>query len=328
MKKAPSLLWAAIALAGLAVFSFLVGRYPAAPLSSPWRLAGDSMGILLLRNVRAPRIVAAIMLGASLGASGFCFQMLFGNPLADPGILGVSQGAAFGASLGIIIAGGGSPIVQLLAGVFAFAGLSSSYAVARRSRYGGWVLRLVLAGIAVSALFSSGVGVLKLVADPLRQLPEITFWLLGGLSGATWKQTLSIAPIVAASLAIMMAMRWRLNVLSLEDATAFSLGAAPSRERGIVLVAAVAAVASAVSISGIVGWVGLIVPQISRRLYGGDAQRSLPGSLLLGAIFTLACDDIARAALPGEIPLGIISSFLGAIVFMALMNARGSKVER
>ncbi len=328
MKKIRSLAWPAAALVSLAALSLLIGRYPTAPISSPWRLLGDTMGALLLRNVRAPRILAAIMLGASLGASGFCFQMLFGNPLADPGILGVSQGAAFGASFGIVLAGGGSPIVQLLAGAFAFLGLGSSYAVAKRSRYGGWVLRLVLAGIAVSALFSSGVGALKLAADPLRQLPEITFWLLGGLSGATWRQVLSIAPIVAASLAVMIAMRWRLNVLSLEEATAFSLGARPGRERAILLVVAVAATASAVSISGIVAWVGLIVPQLARRLYGGDARRSLPASILIGAIFTLACDDLARSALPGEIPLGIISSFIGAFAFIGLMIARGSRVER
>ncbi|HOX33161.1 MAG TPA: iron ABC transporter permease [Spirochaetales bacterium] len=328
MRKAASPLWLAAALVALAALSLLVGRYPTAPFSSPWRLAADRMGMLLVRNVRAPRILAAVMLGASLGASGCAFQMLFGNPLADPGILGVSQGAAFGASLGIVLAGGGSPAVQLLAGAFAFLGLGTSYAVARRSRFGGWVLRLVLAGIAVSALFSSGVGALKIAADPVRQLPEITFWLLGGLSGASWRQVLSIAPVVSAALATLVAMRWRLNLLSLEDATAFSLGTAPARERGLLLAAAVAAVASAVSISGIVSWVGLIVPQAARRLYGGDARRSLPASALLGAIFTLLCDDIARSALPGEIPLGIITSLAGALAFIALMNARGTRIER
>ncbi len=328
MKKTSSLLWLAGALTGLAALSLLVGRYPTAPITLPWRLFSDNMGLLLVRNIRAPRILAAILLGAALGTSGNCFQMLFGNPLADPGILGVSQGAAFGASLGIILGGGGSAVIQLFAAGFAFLGLLSSSAVAKRSRFGGWVLRLVLAGIAVSALFSSGVGALKILADPVRQLPEITFWLLGGLSAATWQQTLAVAPVIVISLTIMLAMRWRLNVLSLEDATAFSLGTAPARERGLLLAAAVAAVASAVSISGIVGWVGLIVPQVARRLYGGDARRSLPASALLGAIFALVCDDIARSALPGEIPLGIITSFAGAVTFIALMNLRSARLER
>jgi iron complex transport system permease protein len=290
------------------------------------------MGRLLVLNVRLPRILAALMLGASLGASGACFQMLFGNPLAEPGILGVSQGAAFGASLAIVAfggAGGASPaLVQLLAILFAFAGLAATYAIARRSRFGGWVLRLVLSGIAVSALLSSGVGALKIAADPLRQLPEITFWLLGGLSSVSWPQALSVLPIVALSLAVMLAVRWRLNVLSLEDATAFSLGASPSLERAVVLVAAVAAVASTVSISGIVGWVGLIVPQAARRLYGGDARRALPASAALGAIFAIACDDLARSVLPGEVPLGIVTSFAGALLFIALMTSRGARLER
>lgn len=328
MRKAHSLAWLAAILASAAILSLFLGRYPAPPFSAPWRLLSDPMGSLLLRNVRAPRILSALMLGASLGASGLCFQMLFGNPLADPGILGVSQGAAFGASLGIVAAGGGSPAVQLLAGAFAFLGLGTSYAVARRSRFGGWVLRLVLAGIAVSALFSSGVGALKIAADPIRQLPEITFWLLGGLSGASWPQALSILPAVAVSLAVMAAMRWRLNVLSLEDAVSFSLGAAPARERALLLAAAVAAVASAVSISGIVSWVGLIVPQAARKFYGGDARRSLPASMLLGALFTLLCDGFARTALPGEIPLGIATSFAGALLFIAMMGSSSSRIER
>jgi iron complex transport system permease protein len=169
---------------------------------------------------------------------------------------------------------------------------------------------------------------LKYLADPLRQLPEITFWLLGGLSSVTWGQLLSILPAVLVGLGITLAMRWRLNLLSLNEETAFSLGAAPGRERLLLLVAAVLPTAAVISVAGMVGWVGLIVPHIARRLFGSDARFALPGSILIGAGFTLICDDLARILLAGEIPLGILTSFLGALVFVLLMVFQGVRVER
>jgi iron complex transport system permease protein len=182
---------------------------------------------------------------------------------------------------------------------------------------------LVLAGIAVSALFSSAVGLLKYTADPLTELPEITFWLLGGLWGVDWGDALRILPVVVVALAVMTLMRWRLNLLSLDDETAFSLGTAPARERTLLLVAAVAATASVVSVAGIVSWVGLIVPHIARRVLGANAQHALPGAILLGGAFAVACDDVGRAALAGEIPLGILTALIGALVFVIMMVSRG-----
>jgi iron complex transport system permease protein len=207
-------------------------------------------------------------------------------------------------------------------------GLALSYFLARRVRFGGWILRLVLSGIAVSALFSSGVGVLKYLADPLTQLPDIVFWTLGGLWGVNWEDLIYLAVPVAAGLTVVYLMRWRLNLLSLDDDTGFSLGAAPGRERTLVLVAAVGATAAVVSVAGIVGWIGLLVPHVARRLAGADAQRALPASLLLGGIFALACDTLARTAMAGEIPLGIVASFFGALLFMAMMLSRNIRVER
>jgi iron complex transport system permease protein len=180
---------------------------------------------------------------------------------------------------------------------------------------------LVLAGIAVSALFSSGIGLLKYIADPLTQLPELVFWLLGALWGVDWTDTLSILPICVLALIVTYLMRWRLNLLSLDDATAISLGSAPARERALLLGLVVAATAAIVSIAGIVNWVGLIVPQLARRIFGADAQRSLPGAMLLGGIFAVICDDIARVAFVGELPLGILTSLLGAVMFIVLMVA-------
>ncbi len=242
--------------------------------------------------------------------------------------MGVSQGASFGAAFCIVFLASSAWAVQIAAALFAFLGLGLSYLLARRVRYGGWVLRLVLAGIAVSALFSSGLGVLKYVADPLSQLPEITFWLLGGLWSITWRQFLTILPAVAVGLLVAYRMRWRLNLLSLSDETAFSLGATPGRERTLVLVAAVLATSAVISVAGMVGWVGLIMPHIARRLFGADSRYTLPASMLIGAVFTLLCDDLGRTLLPGEIPLGILTSFIGAAVFIFMMVRQKIPVQR
>jgi iron complex transport system permease protein len=314
------LIWLAVFLGGVLVVSLFVGRYPAPPLLTPDRLATDELAQRLVWNLRLPRVLAAVLLGMTLAGAGTVLQMILGNPLVEPGFLGVSQGAAFGASLSIIFLGNAAWLVQGSAAFFAFVGLGLSYLLAHRLRYGGW-LRLVLAGIAVSALFSAGVGMLKYIADPLRQLPEITFWLLGGLWSITWTQLVTILPVTLLALLVMYRMRWRLNLLALDDATAFSLGVAPIRERVVVLTAAVAATAAVISVSGMVGWIGLIMPHLARRLFGADARHALPAALLLGGAFSLLCDDVARTLLAGEIPLGILTSLLGATFFMGLMTS-------
>ena len=309
-------------------FSLFVGRYPGVIFLSPERWASDELAQRLVLNLRLPRVLAAALLGMSLASAGGVLQMMFGNPLVEPGFLGVSQGAAFGAAVSIIFLGNAAWLVQSSAIVFAFIGLALSYLLARRARFGGMVLRLVLAGIAVSALFASGVGVLKYLADPLRQLPDLTYWLLGALSSITWAHVRAILPLVVIGLAAMYLMRWRLNLLSLDDATAFSLGVAPGRERTILLVAAVAATSAVISVSGIVGWVGLIVPHFARRLFGVDTRYNLPASMLLGGLFTVVCDDLARTLLAGEIPLGVLTSLLGALFFIGLMATQNVRVQR
>lgn len=318
--RARSSLYVGIAaLLALLFVSLFVGRYPAPYWLPLPRLLHDPLAQRLVLTLRLPRLVVAAMLGASLAAAGAVMQMLFRNPLVEPGFLGVSQGAAFGAALGILLGGSGSLSMHLMAIAFAIGGLAASNFLANRLRYGGWVLRLVLAGIAVSALFSAGTGVLKYLADPLTELPEITFWLLGGLWSVTWDDVLRVLPLVLPGLVLLYLLRWRLNVLALEDQTAWSLGAIPDRERWLLLLAAVAATASLTAIAGIVAWVGLIVPHLARRLLGAEAHLHLPGAMVLGAGFTVFCDDLARSALAGEIPLGILSSLLGASLFMLIM---------
>lgn len=322
------LLALALGLLAVFLFSLLLGRYPSAGLIAWQQLTADELAQRLVLNLRLPRLLAALFLGMSLSAAGMVFQLLFGNPLVEPGFLGVSQGAAFGAAFCIVFLGGSAAAVQGLAALSALAGLGFSYLLARRIRYGGWVLRFLLAGVAISALFSAGLGTLKYLADPLRQLPEITFWLLGGLASVTWPKLLSILPAILVGLPVVFLFRWRLNLLALNETTAFSLGSAPGRERLLLIVAAVLPTAALISVAGMVGWVGLIIPHIARRLFGADARYALPAAMLLGGIFVLLCDDLARTLLAGEIPLGILTSLFGAVIFIELMVAQGVKVQR
>ncbi len=310
------------------LLSVLVGRYPAPYFLSPPVIWQDEMAQKLVLSLRLPRILTACLLGMTLAACGTVLQMIFRNPLVEPGLLGVSQGAAFGAALSIIVLGGSALVMQGMATLFACLGLAASTVLAHRVRYGGWILRLILAGIAVSALFSAGVGLLKYLADPLTELPELVFWMLGGLWGVTWADFFYLLLPVSLGLVVVLLMRWRLNLLSLDDDTGFSLGASPGRERALVLVAAVAATSAVVAVSGVVGWIGLLIPHVARRLTGADARRALPAAILLGGIFAVLCDDLARTLLAGEVPLGILASFFGAILFMAMMMSKNIRVQR
>ena len=319
--------WLGLLLVVVLILSVFVGRYPAPYWMPPALLVQDNMAQQLVLSLRLPRLIAALLLGMTLSAAGTVMQMIFRNPLVEPGFLGVTQGAAFGAALSILWISTAPLVIEISATLFALLGLVLSYYLARRLRFGGWVLRLVLAGIAISALFTSGNGVLKYLADPLTQLPEITFWLLGGLWGVTWRDLLYMLPLVVPGLIVVYLMRWRLNLLSLSDETAFSLGTAPGRERSILLLSAVAATAAVTAVGGVVGWVGLIIPHIARRICGANAQYTLPASMLIGGAFVVVCDDLGRTLMAGEIPLGILTSLIGAALFIGLMMRSGLKVR-
>ncbi len=307
----------------LLVGSVFLGRYPSPFVTRLSDLLADDLVRRVITEIRIPRILMAFATGMVLAASGTVFQMIFRNPLVDAGFLGVSGGAAFGASLGIVLLGGSVPAIQGSAALFAILGLCFSWVMATRIRFGDWVLRLILSGIAVSAIFASGTGLLKYLADPLRELPELTFWLLGGLWGITWTDMVQSLFICVPCLIIIWLFRWRLNLLSMKDETIFSLAAKAPRERMLLLLTAVVATSAVVCKTGQVGWVGLIIPHIARRLVGSDAQKALPCSLMLGGFFLLFCDNISRTLLSGEIPLGILTSFIGAGVFLILlMNTR------
>ncbi len=312
----------------LVIGSVFLGRYPSPYITHPLDLFTNDLVQKVILDIRIPRILAAFTAGMVLSAAGTVFQMVFRNPIVDAGFLGVSAGAAFGASLGIVILGGTVPAIQGSAALFAILGLGFAWIIATKIRFGDWVLRLILSGIAVSALFSSGTGLLKYLADPLRELPELTFWLLGGLWGVTWPDCLQILAVCFPCLIIITLFRWRLNLLSMKDETIFSLVAHASRERLFLLFVAVLAVSSVVCKTGQVGWVGLIIPHIARRWVGSDAQTALPCSLMLGGFFLLFCDNASRTLLSGEIPLGILTSFIGAGLFLTLLMNRRFPAEK
>lgn len=301
----------------------MLGRYPEPGFTAPRALFSDSLAAQIFFRLRLPRVLLSVFLGMTLATAGAVFQLIFSNPLVEPGFLGVTQGAAFGAVAAILLFGGSLPAIQASSALCGILGLALAYWLARRIRFGGWILRLILSGLAVSALFTSGIGIIKYTADPLTQLPEITFWLLGGLSHVSWGELLSVFPAVTTGLLLLLLFRWRVNLLTLSDETAFALGTPPQRIRLVLIVAATIAVAAVISVSGIVLWLGLIVPHLARRIFGADGRYSIPGALLIGGGFGLLCDTLARMLLPGEIPLGIMSSLLGAILFALILTRRG-----
>lgn len=311
----------------LIILSLLSGRYPTAGISNPFAIAHDQLLQTIILNVRLPRILLAVSGGAALAGAGFVFQMLFANPLVEPGFLGVSQGAAFGAAGAIILFGYSAALVQVSASFFGLSGLIASYLLAKRFRFGGWILRLVLSGIAVSALFASGLSILKLFADPTTNLQDITFWMMGGLWNSSWSNLFPVLPIIAVALSILFASRWRINLLSLDDRTAHSIGLSPAKERSLLLFVATIGTTAIISVAGLVGWVGLIIPHVSRRIFGSDARFALPGSFVIGALFLLICDTAGRTLLSGEIPLGILTSVIGAIAFISILLRKQTEVK-
>ena len=302
--------------------SLLIGRYPQPGFLPINSILNDVLARRLLFNLRLPRVISALLLGVSLSIAGLVMQTAFRNPLVEPGFLGVSQGAAFGAALGIVIGGGTRLLVQSAAIIFALIGLILSYWISLKVRFGGHILRLVLAGIAVSAFFSAGVGILKYLADPIKQLPEIVFWLLGGLWAVKWQDLVYLLPVIVLGIMIIFLLRWRLNVLTLSYEVAYSLGVNKNHETLISVILAVIITASMVSIAGIVSWIGLVVPNIARIISGADTAKSVPLCIAIGGIFSLVCDDLARTLLAGEIPLSIFSALFGALIFIILISIK------
>jgi iron complex transport system permease protein len=306
-----------------------VGRFPVTPtelVTVLWsKLAGAPHGLpssvdTVVFNVRGPRIAAAILVGAALAASGAAYQGLFRNPLVSPDILGVSTGAALGAVSGIYLSLG-VVAIQMLAFVAGLGAVAVVYAIASALRRHDPVLVLVLAGIVIGTLLGSCVSLLKYLADPYNQLPAITFWLLGSLASVTLGDVRAIVPSVLLGLVPLVLLRWRMNVMTLGEDEARALGVDTHRLRLTVVAAATLMTAAVVSISGVVGWIGLLVPHLARFLVGPDFRRLLPASILLGAGYLLGVDTLARTAARIEIPLGVLTAFIGAPFFIWILAA-------
>ena len=320
---------AVAALAATVLWSLVAGRFPVAAGDVGRALAaalgGGESGLArnveaVILEVRLPRIVAALAVGAALAAAGAAFQNLFKNPLVSPDILGVSAGCALGAGLAMLLA---LPTAAVQG--FAFAGGLAAVAlvVAIGSRVGRRdpLLTLILAGVVVGSLLGAGVALVKSVADPHNQLPAITFWLLGSFGGATPRDLLVAVPVIAAGLVPLALLRWRIDLLALSEDEARSLGLDVGKLRLVVIVCATLATASAVALAGVIGWVGLVIPHAARLLVGAGFARVMPLSLLLGAAFMLAVDTLCRTVAATEIPPGVATAFVGTPAFIALLAA-------
>jgi len=323
----PGLLIALGVLALGLLVAFTVGRYPVtlAELIEVLvsRLTGRATtvppaveNVVLL--VRGPRVVAAVLVGGALAVAGTAFQGLFRNPLVSPDILGASSGAALGAVLGIYFSLGVIGIEGL-----AFAGglvaVAAVYVIGSLLHSRDPILVLVLTGVVVGALLGAGVGLVKYLADPYNQLPAMTFWLLGSLAATTVSDLLPLTGPVALGTIVLIALRWRLNVMSLPEDEARALGLATGPFRIAIVAAATLVTSASVATSGIIGWVGLVVPHLARALVGPDFPRLIPTAALLGGGYLLFIDTLARTAAPVEIPLGILTAVIGTPFFIWLL---------
>ena len=315
-----------VLIAGL-LLAFTVGRYPVS--------LGDLANVLFAKatghaptapaavqsvilDVRGPRVLAAALIGAALAVAGTAFQGLFRNPLVSPDILGASSGAALGAVLGIYFSLG---IFAIQA--FAFAGgliaVAAVYAIGSLVRARDPILVLVLTGVVVGALLGAGVGLVKYLADPYNQLPAMTFWLLGSLSAASVSDLLPLFGPVAVGAAVLIALRWRMNAMSLPEEEARALGLATGPLRIAIVAAATLVTSASVATAGIIGWVGLVVPHLARSLVGPDFARLVPAAAILGGGYLLLIDTLVRTLAQIEIPLGILTAVIGTPFFIWLL---------
>jgi iron complex transport system permease protein len=312
-------------LGALMLAAALIGAYPISPgeLAAAFgrRLVGAApVGQIdtVLFEVRLPRVLAAVLGGAALAGAGAAYQTLFRNPLVSPDILGVSTGAGLGAVLGIFLS---LPVfgIQLAAFAVALATVALVYAVASVVHGRDPILVLVLAGVVVGSLAGAVISLLKILADPYDQLPAIVFWLLGSFSAIRRSEVWATLPMVLLGLLPLLALRWRINVLSLGDEEAKALGVEAGRLRLAVIAAATLMTASVVAISGVIGWVGLVIPHIARMMVGPSFDRLLPTAMLLGGTYLLLVDTLARTMARIEVPIGILTAVLGAPFFLWLL---------
>jgi iron complex transport system permease protein len=284
------------------------------PLEKTWSPTLEAV----VFDVRLPRLLAGLIVGAGLSVAGASFQGLFRNPLVSPHILGVSAGAGFGAALAILFFGH-IVAVQVFSFVFGLSAVVLTYALSRVYRATP-VLMLVLSGIIVGALFTASTSLLKYVADPVNQMPSIVFWLMGSLNNVSNRDLLMVGPLIGAGLLVLVSIRWRINLLALGEEDARALGVNTDLLRGIIVISATVISASSVCITGIIGWIGLVIPHIGRLLVGPDNKALFPVAALVGASYLVTVDSIARSVAETEIPIGILTAMVGAPIFAYLLR--------
>lgn len=315
-------------LLALILIAFTVGQYPVRPqelAAALWNAiagGGDDAAAATVNTVifqiRGPRILAAVLVGAALAAAGAAYQGMFRNPLVSPDILGVSSGAALGAAIAIFLSLG----IYAIQGFAFLGGLAAVvvvYAVGASVKRHDPLLTLILAGVVIGTLLGSCLALIKYLADPYNQLPAITFWLLGSLAAVAPGDLWVAAPFAVVGLIPMYLLRWRMNLLSLPDDEARALGVNTGTLRLTVVCAATLMTAASVAISGVIGWVGLLVPHAARLVVGPDFGRLLPLSMLFGAVYLLGVDTLARTIAPIEIPPGVLTALIGTPVFLWLL---------
>jgi iron complex transport system permease protein len=320
------LLFFALILLVTILFSLSIGRYYVAikdiikifinqiiPIKESWEI-NDATVIL---NIRSPRIILAVMIGACLSVAGISYQGVFQNPIASPDLLGATSGAAFGAALAILF-GASSILISMSAFFFSLLTVLIVYLIGKKAN-GHQVINLILAGIMIGSVFTAGTSFIKLVADPTNQLPSITYWLMGSISGAKKSEVLFVLIPMMLGLVPLLILRYKINILTLGDDVSKTLGVNPDRIRLIVILSSTIITAASVSVSGMIGWVGLVIPHLSRKLLGHDYQHLVIANIFIGGSFMLLVDNVSRNLLSVEIPIGILTAFIGGPFFAYLI---------
>ncbi len=312
-----------------AFFSLFMGRYYMEPGKVAELLAGLMSGksqksaeLNVVWDIRFPRVLLNIIVGAGLAASGTAFQAIFQNRLVSPDILGVSNGAGFGAALALLVTGGSAVWVTGFAFGFGLISVFLTFLLAKTNRAAS-PLALVLSGIIVSSLFGAFISLIKLAADTESVLPAITYWLMGSFAGTTFEKVRIAAVPVAAGLAALFSMRWKMNMLSMGDEEAYTLGINPRLNRLVIIAASTIITGACVAVTGVIGWVGMILPNICREFISADNKTLLPASCIAGAVFMVLVDLLARTVTAAEIPIGILTAIVGTPVF-AFVYRKGS----
>jgi len=304
--------------------AMMSGRYPITLDMVPEIISGHGTGSIyetarsVLFEIRFPRIITSVLVGISLSLAGAVYQGIFKNPMVSPALLGASSGAAFGAALGILF-GFSIHIIEIWAFLFGIGAVTVTVLIASFFANRNHSIILILGGILVSTFFTSLISLIKYVSDPYSKLPDITFWLLGSMSSVDNEGLIFLLSAVIAGGLPLVLLRWKINILTLNDEEANSLGLNMSKYRILIIACATLLTSAAVSLCGLVGWVGLVVPHMARMIFGPDYRSLIPGVIIMGAGYLLLIDTITRTLIPRELPLGIVTSLAGAPFFLYLM---------